>query len=189
MELKKGTFKLEGNKAVVKAHVELPVSETWKLLEEGTTLLNEFLTPSQKQTYKRIFGKLFEIKTIRADLIFRGEQILQGIYEVAMDYTFVHKDGAEEKGIFKLEGKKAIVKAHVELPVFEIFELKTIKAGIIFNGEQILDGIYDLTVHYSFVHKDGTEEKVKFMLEEKKATIKVNVELPVSEICKIFELG
>merc|ERR1719186_2009231 len=171
------------------AHVEMPVSEIWKLLEEGTTLLNEFMTPSQKQTYKRILGKLFEIKTIKADLIFRGEQILQGIYEVAMDYTFVHKDGAEEKGIFKLEGKKAIVKAQVELPVFEIFELKTIKADINFNGEQILHGIYDVTVHYSFVHKEGTEEKTKFMLEGKKATIKVNVELPVSEICKIFELG
>merc|ERR1719186_309450 len=184
-----GTFKLKGNKTVVKAHVELPVSETWKLLEGGTSLLNEFMTPSQKQTYKRVFGKLFEIKTIRADLIFRGEQILKGIYEVTMDYTFVHKDGAEEKGIFKLEGKKAIVKAHFELPVFEIFELKTIKAGIIFNGEQILHGIYDVTVHYSFVHKDGTEEKVKFMLEGKKAIVKVNVELPVSGTWKNLELG
>merc|ERR1719186_2134793 len=184
-----GTFKLEGNKTVVKAHVELPVSETWKLLEGGTSLLNEFMTPSQKQTYKRVFGKLFEIKTIKADLIFRGEQILQGIYEVAVDYTFVHKDGTEEKGIFKGEGKKAIVKAYVELPVFEIFELKTIKAGIIFNGEQILHGIYDVTMHYSFVHKEGTEENTKFTLEGKKATLKVNVELPVSEICKIFELG
>merc|ERR1719186_887063 len=171
------------------AHVEMPVSEIWKLLEEGTTLLNEFMTPSQKQTYKRILGKLFEIKTIKADLIFRGEQILQGIYEVAMDYTFVHKDGAEEKGIFKLEGKKAIVKAHVELPVFEIFELKTIQAGIIFNGEQILHGIYDVTVHYLFVHKDGTEEKEKFMLEGKKAIVKVNVELPVSGTWKKLELG
>merc|ERR1719186_234445 len=171
------------------AHVEMPVSEIWKILEGGTGLMKELMTPFQKHIYDTVFGKLFEIKTIKADLIFRGEQILQGIYEVAMDYTFVHKDGAEEKGIFKLEGKKAIVMAHVELPSFEIFELKTIKADINFNGEQILHGIYDVTVHYSFVHNDGTEEKVRFMLEGKKAIVKVNVELPVSGTWTKLELG
>ena len=174
-----------------KVHVEMPVSEIWKILEKGTSLL---MTPFQKEIYETIFGKLFELQTFKADIIYNGEQILQGIYDITVVYTFVHKDGTEEKGTFKLEGKKAIVKAHVELPVSEItkvlkgltsllnefmtpsqkliyekiigklFEIKTIKADITFTGEQILQGIYDIVVVYTFVHIDQTEEKGTFKL-------------------------
>merc|ERR1712202_72802 len=127
------------------------------------------------------------IKTIKADIIFTGEQILQGIYDIVVDYTFVHKDETQEKGNFMVVGEKAIVKAHVELPVSEIFELKTIKADIIFNGEHFLQGIYDVTVVYTFVHKDGTEEKGTLKLEGKKAVVKAHVVLPVSEITKVLK--
>merc|ERR1719482_2340748 len=104
--VEKGTFLLEGKKANLKVHVELPVSETWKILELGTSLLNEYMTSYQKQIYKKIIGKLFKIKTIKADLVFKGEQILQGMYEIATDYTFVHKDGIEENGTFMAQVKK-----------------------------------------------------------------------------------
>jgi len=185
----KGTFKLEGKKAIIKANVELPVLEIWKILDLGTSLLNDYMTPSLKQIYKEIFGKLFEIKTIKADIIFKGDQILLGLYDIAVDYTFVHKDETKEKGTFMVEGKKAIVKTHVVLPVSEIFELKTITADIILNGEQILLGIYDIMVDCSFVHTDGIVEKGTFLLEGKKANLKVQVELPVSETWKMLELG
>merc|ERR1719508_526788 len=104
--VEKGTFLLEGKKSNVMVHVELPVSETWKILELGTSLLNEYMTPYQKQIYEKIIGKLFEIKTIKADFVVKGEQILQGMYEIATDYTFVHKDGIEENGTFMVQVKK-----------------------------------------------------------------------------------
>merc|ERR1719427_1555081 len=102
----KGTFTLEGKKATVKAHVELPVSEIWTMLELGTSVLKEYMTLSQKHIYEIIFGKLLETKTIKADIIFKGEQLLQGIFEVPTDYTFVHKNGVEETGTFMVQVKK-----------------------------------------------------------------------------------
>merc|ERR1719508_710618 len=93
-------------KAIVKVNVELPVSGTWKKLELGTSLLNELMTPVQKQVYEKIFGMLYEIKFIKADIILNGEQILQGVYNLAMDYSFVHKDGTEEMGTFMVQVKK-----------------------------------------------------------------------------------
>merc|ERR1719508_84547 len=93
-------------KAIVKVNVELPVSGTWKIFELGTNLLTKFMTPVQKQVYEKIFGMLYEIKLIKADIILNGEQILQGMYNIAMDYTFVHKDGTEEMGTFMVQVKK-----------------------------------------------------------------------------------
>merc|ERR1719186_1563893 len=93
-------------KSIVKVNVEWPVSGTWKKLELGTSLLTELMTPVQKQVYEKIFGMLYEIKFIKADIILNGEQILQGVYNLAMDYTFVHKDGTEEMGTFMVQGKK-----------------------------------------------------------------------------------
>merc|ERR1719186_163263 len=158
------------------------------------------MSPSLKQIYKEIFEKIFEIKTIKADIIFKGEQILLGIYDIMVDCSFVHKDGIVEKGTFLLEGKKANVKVHVELPVSEtwkilelgtsllneymtpyqkqiyekiigkLFEMKTIKADLVFKGEQILQGMYDIATDYTVVHKDGIEENGTFMVQVKKET-------------------
>ena len=106
-----------------KVHVEMPVSEILKKIEGETVMLKELMTPFQKQIYEIIFGKLLEIKTIKADIIIDGEQIYQGIYDITVDYTFVHEAGTEEKGTFVLQGKKWLILANFELPVCEIWKM------------------------------------------------------------------
>ena len=38
-------------------------------------------------------------------MTFNAEEILKGIFNVAVDYTLVHKDGTEEKAILLIQGK------------------------------------------------------------------------------------
>ena len=46
---------------------------------------------------KTALGKLYDVKTVKADISFNAEKVLEGIYTMAVDYTIVHKDGTEEK--------------------------------------------------------------------------------------------
>merc|ERR1719369_2037478 len=43
--------------------------------------------------------------TVKADLTFNAEEIFKGIFNVAVDYTLVHKDGTEEKATLLIQGK------------------------------------------------------------------------------------
>ena len=45
---------------------------------------------------KTALGKLYDVKTVKADISFNAEKVLEGIYTMAADYTLVHKDGTEE---------------------------------------------------------------------------------------------
>merc|ERR1712002_856119 len=110
-----------------KAHVELPISAVWKLLEDGATevdrtLLKPLIAALEKTTHGTVYdvetvksliaalekdtiGRVYDIETVKADITFNAEKVLEGIFNVAVDYTLVHRDGTEEKATTLLQGK------------------------------------------------------------------------------------
>jgi hypothetical protein len=84
-----------------KAHVELPISAIWKLIEGENQLMKTLVIALEKTTV----GKLYDIKTVKADITYNAEKVLEGIYNIAIDYTLVHKDGTAEKATVLLQGK------------------------------------------------------------------------------------
>merc|ERR1712002_127605 len=50
-------------------------------------------------------GKAYDIETVKADITFNAEKVLKGIFNIAVDYTLVHRDGTEEKSSTLLQGK------------------------------------------------------------------------------------
>merc|ERR1711942_336629 len=109
-----------------KAHVELPISSIWKMLEDHARLLRPlintleknalpvwrlleveapFLKPIMIALEKNTLGRIYDVMTVKADVTFNAEEILKGIFNVAVDYTLVHRDGAEEKATLLIKGK------------------------------------------------------------------------------------
>jgi len=84
-----------------KAHVELPIAVVWKLLEVDQPLLKPLIVALEKTTLRRIY----DVMTVKADITFNAEKVLEGIFNVAVDYTLVHRDGTEEKAATLLQGK------------------------------------------------------------------------------------
>jgi hypothetical protein len=120
LALKEQTNPLVGGKA----HLELPISEIWKLIEGENQLMktldeefpiskiwkfiegeNQLMKTLVIALEKTTLGKLYNIKTVKADITYNAEKVLQGIYNIAIDYTLVHKDGTEEKASVLLQGK------------------------------------------------------------------------------------
>merc|ERR1711909_104456 len=135
-----------------KAHVELPLSPVWKMLEVDAQLLKPILNTLEKTTLpvwklveveapflkpiiialeKNTLGRIYDVMTIKADMTFNAEEILKGIFNVAVDYTLVHKDGTEEKATLLIQGKNVsgklitsmeiIPKNNVVMPEKKIF--------------------------------------------------------------------
>merc|ERR1711970_401835 len=109
-----------------KAHVELPLSPVWKMLEVDAQLLKPVIKTLEKTTLpvwklvdveapflkpliialeKNTLGRLYDVMTVKADMTFNAEEILKGIFNVAVEYTLVHKDGTEEKATLLIQGK------------------------------------------------------------------------------------
>merc|ERR1711970_387873 len=109
-----------------KAHVELPISAIWKMLEVDAQLLKPIISTLEKTTLpvwklleveapflrpiiialeKNTLGRIYDVMTVKADMTFNAEEILKGIFNVAVDYTLVHKDGTEEKATLLIQGK------------------------------------------------------------------------------------
>merc|ERR1719402_1163266 len=84
-----------------KAHVELPISDIWKLLEVEAPFLKPILIAMEKNT----LGRIYDVMTLKADITYNAEEILKGIFNVAVDYTVVHKDGTEEKATLLIQEK------------------------------------------------------------------------------------
>merc|ERR1719228_2565274 len=84
-----------------KAHVELPMSAVWKLLEVDQPLLKPLIVALEKST----LGRIYDVMTVKADITFNAEKVMEGIFNVAVDYTLVHRDGTEEKAATLLQGK------------------------------------------------------------------------------------
>merc|ERR1711887_409014 len=110
-----------------KAHVELPISSVWKMLEVDAQLLKPIINTLEKTT----LGRIYDVMTVKADMTFNAEEILKGIFNVAVDYTLVHKDGTEEKATLLIQGKnesgklvtsmEIIPKNNVVMPEKKIF--------------------------------------------------------------------
>merc|ERR1712002_252774 len=109
-----------------KAHVELPISSVWKILEVDAQLLKPitntlekttlpvwklleleapFLKPLMIALEKNTLGRIYDVMTVKADMTYNAEEILKGIFNVAVDYTLVHRDGTEEKATLLIKGK------------------------------------------------------------------------------------
>merc|ERR1711887_297387 len=135
-----------------KAHVELPISSVWKMLEVDAQLLKPIINTLEKTTLpvwklleveapflkpiiialeKNTLGRIYDVMTVEADITFNAEEILKGIFNVAVDYTLVHKDGTEEKATLLIQGKnesgthvtsmEIIPKNNVVMPEKKIF--------------------------------------------------------------------
>merc|ERR1711970_532230 len=110
-----------------KAHVELPISSVWKMLEVDAQLLKPIINTLEKNT----LGRINDVMTVKADMTFNAEEILKGIFNVAVDFTLVHKDGTEEKATLLIQGKnqsgkhvtsmEIIPKNNVVMPEKKIF--------------------------------------------------------------------
>merc|ERR1719309_1319916 len=84
-----------------KAHVEVPISSLWKMLEVDAPFLKPIIIALEKNT----LGRIYDVMTVKADMTFNAEEILKGIFNVAVEYTLVHKDGTEEKATLLIQGK------------------------------------------------------------------------------------
>merc|ERR1719228_883633 len=135
-----------------KAHVELPISSVLKMLEVDAQLLKSVINTLEKTTLpvwklldreapflkpiiialeKNTLGRIYDVMTVKADMTFNAEEILKGIFNVAVDYTLVHKDGSEEKATLLIQGKnesgklvtsmEIIPKNNVVMPEKKIF--------------------------------------------------------------------
>merc|ERR1712002_278870 len=109
-----------------KAHVELPTSAVYNLLHKDAPFLRPIINVLEKTTLpiwklleveapflkpiiitleKDILGRIYDVMTVKADMTFNAEKVLEGIFNVAVDYTIVHKDGTEEKATLLIQGK------------------------------------------------------------------------------------
>merc|ERR1711887_307674 len=135
-----------------KAHVELPISSVWKMLEVDAQLLKPIIKTLEKTTLpvwklleveapflrpilialeKNTLGRIYDVMTVKADMTFNAEEILKGIFNVAVEYTLVRKDGTEEKATLLIQGKnesgklvtsmEIIPKNNVVMPEKKIF--------------------------------------------------------------------
>merc|ERR1712002_1303542 len=135
-----------------KAHVELPISSVWKMLQVDAQLLRPLINTLEKTTLpvwklleveapflksimialeKNTLGRIYDVMTVKADVTFNAEEILKGIFNVAVDYTLVHKDGTVEKATLLIQGRnesgkhvtsmEIIPKTNVVMPEKKIF--------------------------------------------------------------------
>merc|ERR1711970_1004524 len=109
-----------------KVHIELPISSVWKMLEVDAQLLKPIIKTLEKTTLpvwklleveapflkpilialeKNTVGRIYDVMTVKADITFNAEELLKGIFNVAVDYTLVHKDGTEEKATLLIQDK------------------------------------------------------------------------------------
>merc|ERR1711887_261522 len=135
-----------------KVHLELPISDIWKMLEVDAQLLKPIIKTLEKTTLpvwklleveapflkpilialeKNTLGRIYDVMTVKADITFNAEEILEGIFNVAVDYILVHRDGTEEKATLLIQGKnesgkhvtsmEIIPKNNVVMPEKKIF--------------------------------------------------------------------
>merc|ERR1719435_511068 len=106
-----------------KAHVELPISAVWKLLEADQPLLKPIIVALEKST----LGRIYDVMTVKADITFNAEKVMEGIINVAVDFTIVHQDGTEEKATLLIQGKGKVITSMEIIPKTNVVNLKKIK--------------------------------------------------------------
>merc|ERR1719435_536460 len=106
-----------------KAHVELPMSAVWKLLEVDQPLLKPLIVALEEN----ILDRISDVMTVKADMTFNAEKVLEGIFNVAVDFTIVHQDGTEEKATLLIQGKGKVITSMEIIPKTNVVNLKKIK--------------------------------------------------------------
>merc|ERR1712002_1444486 len=131
-----------------KAHVELPISAVWKLLEDGATEVDQtLLKPLISGLEKSTLGRIYDVETVKALIVALEESTLGKAYDV--------------------ETVKALIVALEKNTLGRVYDIETVKADITFNAEKVLKGIFNIAVDYTLVHRDGTEEKASTLLQGK----------------------
>merc|ERR1711970_838337 len=141
-----------------KAHVELPISSVWKMFEVDAQLLKPIIKTLQKTTLpvwelvdveapflkpiiialeKNTLGRIYDVMTVEADMTFNAEEILKGIFHVAVDYTLVHKDGTEEKATLLIQGKNVSGKHVTSMEIIPKNNIVMFEKKIFFPLEMI----------------------------------------------------
>ena len=77
MALKEQTSLLAGGKA----HVELPISAVWKLIESENQLLKPLVIALEKTT----LGRIYDVMTVKADITFNAEKVLDGVFNITVN--------------------------------------------------------------------------------------------------------
>merc|ERR1712168_1143886 len=131
-----------------KAHVELPISAVWKLLEDGATEVDKtLLKPLIRGLEKSTLGRIYDVEAVKALIVALEESTLGKAYDV--------------------ETVKALIVALEKNTLGRVYDIETVKADITFNAEKVLEGIFNVAVDYTLVHRDGTEEKASTLLQGK----------------------
>merc|ERR1711931_533206 len=152
-----------------KAHVELPISAVWNLLKDGATevdqtLLKPLIAALEKTTLGRIYD--VEVETVKA-LIVALEKSTHGT-------------------VYDVETVKALIAALEKNTIGRVYDIETVKADITFNAEKVLEGIFNVAVDYTLVHRDGTEEKASTLLQGKVVSGKRVISLNITPMTTVM---
>merc|ERR1711970_1300207 len=131
-----------------KAHVELPTSAVYNLVQKDASFLRPIINVLEKTTLpiwklleveapflkpiignleENILGRISDVMTVKADMTFNAEKVLEGIFNVAVDFTIVHQDGTEEKATLLIQGKGKVITSMEIIPKTNVVYLKKIK--------------------------------------------------------------
>merc|ERR1711970_1012679 len=179
-----------------KAHVELPISSVWKMLEVDAQLLKPIINTLEKTTLpvwklveveapflkpiiiameRNTLGRIYDVMTVKADMTFNAEEILKGIFNVAVEYTLVHKDGTEEKATLLIQGKNESGKLVTSMEIIPKNDVVMPEKKIFFPLEMIFTcnwpSAHTLTIKGDFgkiflnIANDMNEVSVRGVLE------------------------
>jgi len=131
-----------------KAHVELPTSAVYNLVQKDASFLRPIINVLEKTTLpiwklleveapflkpiignieENILDRITDVMTVKADMTFNAEKVLEGIFNVAVDFTIVHQDGTEEKATLLIQGKGKVITSMEIIPKTNVVNLKKIK--------------------------------------------------------------
>merc|ERR1711970_1118649 len=131
-----------------KAHVELPTSAVYNLVQKDAPFLRPIINVLDKTTLpiwklleveapflkpiignleENILDRIYDVMTVKADMTFNAEKVLEGIFNVAVDFTIVHKDETEEKATLLIQGKGKVITSMEIIPKTNVVNLKKIK--------------------------------------------------------------
>merc|ERR1711970_512624 len=195
-----------------KAHVELPISDIWRMLELDAQLLRPIISSLEKTTLpvwklleveapflkpiliameKNTLGRIYDVMTLKADITYNAEEILKGIFNVAVDYTLVHKDGTEENATLLIQGKNESGKLVTSMEITPKNNAVMPEKKIFFPLEMIFTcnwpSAHTLTIKGDFgkiflnIANDMNEVSVRGVLEHLGQQYKYSTILSISE--------
>merc|ERR1719334_1744896 len=92
------------------------------------------------------------------DIAYEAEHILEGVYNVVVDYVLVHKDGTEEKATMTIAGKKigSEVVTTITMTPFSVMGIKIAKEPVKVISVSGEFGEIGITMEYSLAEISAT---------------------------------